>query len=255
MSKYFMGTSYKTHWEVPEETQYATYQPEVCPKTGRVHWQWMLVFQKRKRWTAVCQLLAPDHVEICRDPAKARMYCQKTDTRVPGTNYTEVGQWQPGNSTLLDSLRTKRLIELVEDHPWKVRQLKELKAMIASPRRHLTQGLLITGEPGTGKSKIASIIGDFVGDTYWAEPSLQWWDGYAGEPYVVIDEMRGAKPEFILRLLDRYPLMIPYKGGFTQFGAHMCLMTSNLTLEEMYPTLDKVTMRALERRIKTLTIY
>jgi len=254
MSRYFMGTSFKAAWEHPIGAQYSVRQAEVCPDTLKVHWQWMIVFPQRKRWTAVCQLLCPDHVEICRDPAKARSYCMKEATRIPGTTFKETGLW-PTESTLIDSLRTKRLIELVEEHPWKLRQLKELKAFIAEPRDHPTLGLLITGEPGTGKSKIASIIGGYLGDAYWAEPTLQWWDGYAGQPLIIIDEMRGSKPEFLLRLVDRYPLLLPYKGGMTQMQGHMVIMTSNLRLNEMYPQLDDVTMRAINRRIKTITIY
>lgn len=250
-----MGTSFKAVWEHPKGAQYSCRQAEVCPDTQRVHWQWMCVFPQRKRWTQVCQLLCPDHVEICRDPAASRRYCQKTESRIPGTTYKEEGQWPGDASTLIESLRTKRLIELVEEHPWRVRQLKELKAFIAEPRDFSTEGLLLTGEPGTGKSKIAAKIAGYLGSAYWAEPTLQWWDGYAEEPMVIIDEMRGCKPEFLLRLVDRYPLLLPYKGGMTQMRGHMVVMTSNLTLREMFPQLDDVTMRALHRRIKTIRVY
>lgn len=250
-----MGTSYKPQWVPPKEAQYAVYQMEKCPKTEKLHWQWMLVFPQRKRWTAICQLLSPDHVEICRDPKKSRQYCMKEETRIPGTKPKEEGTWPESNSTLIDSIREKRLIELIEEHPWKVRQLKELKAYIAEPRNFLTNGILLTGSTGKGKSKIASIIHSFLGDAYWTEPSLTWFDGYDSQSLCIVDEMRGSKPEFLLRFLDRYPLLLPYKGGFTQMRSNMVIMTSNLTLREMYPTLDNATLDALRRRILELTVY
>lgn len=252
-----MGTSYKTIWTPPQEVQYAVFQAECCPKTQRTHWQWMIVYPQRKRWSQVSQALSPDHVEICREPARSRNYCMKQETRIPGTQPTEVGQWSPEGSTLLNSIREKSMRELVDQNPWKIKQLKELKAFTIGRRNYMTAGILLTGEAGKGKSKIANKIGEFLGedDTYWTEPTLTWFDNYVGEPLMIVDEMRGTKPEFALRLVDRYPLMLPYKGGFTNMAARMVIFTSNLTLEGMYQHLDDATMAALKRRIITLKVY
>lgn len=255
MSRYFAGTSYKETWEHPQAAEYSVHQQEMCPSTHRPHFQYFIVFPKRKRWTEVARLLQPDHVEIARNPEKARQYCMKEETRLPGTTYHEHGTWSQGGSTLINMLHKRPLKELCQEYPWKVKQLKELRATLAQPRQFPTEGILLTGSTGLGKSKIANLIGQFVGTAYWSEPTLTWFDGYDQEALMIIDEFRGTRPDILLRLIDRYPFKLPYKGGFTEMGSSFVILTSNLTLEEAFPILDVKTRQALNRRIKQYVLY
>jgi len=267
MSKYWIGTSYRvdstsavlfSFLEVKALASYGCCQREICPKTQREHFQFFVAFRQRKRLTGVKKLFPGDHVEIARCPAQAVNYCKKLETRKPGTCPEEFGAWKIESSVgIMEQCKTRTLVELAMEHPWKVRQLKELKALVSPPREEMTTGVLLTGPTGTGKSKIAHLIGAFVGDsTYYADSSLQWFDGYGGEKLIIVDEYRGTvKPDFLLRLCDRYPMRLPYKGGFAQMGASMVIFTSNLTLEMMYPGLDRYTVAAIGRRINEYVVY
>lgn len=76
----------------------------------------------------------------------------------------------------------------------------------------------------------------------------KWWDGYRGEECVVFDEFKppsaddwktGSPTEidlpYMLRLFDRYPLMVEYKGGTCQMRATKFIITSNFSPAEWFP--------------------
>lgn len=258
MSKYWVGTSFQIPFIVPPGLEYAVYQTEKCPHTGKDHIQFFVVFPQRKRLSAAKQILpAGAHLEIARNVEKSRAYCMKEMTRLPGTTYTEVGQWSQGGSSLLQKLK-RPLKDLAEEFPWKIRQIKDLKAIQAKKRDFQTQCVLLTGLTGTGKSRIAERIGSYLGEdhVYWADPNLQWFDHYDQEELMVVDEFRGVpKVDTILRLADRYPYKLPFKGGFVEMGSKMIILTSNLELDVMYGGLDKATRDAITRRVKTYTVY
>ena len=50
-------------------------------------------------------------------------------------------------------------------------------------------------------------------------PNSKWWDNYAQEDVVIIDESYGWLPYCeMLRLLDRYPCQVETKGGSVNFA-------------------------------------
>jgi len=216
MSKYWTGTSFTVPFVLPPCLEYAVWQTEVCPHTGRDHIQFFVVFPQRKRLSTVKNILPQGaHLEIARSPEKARLYCMKEQTRKPGCQPQECGVWSKGGSTLMNILK-RPLKEIATEYPWKIRQIKELKSTLAPKRQTMTTAILLSGKTGTGKSKIANLISQFVGldHTYWTEPTLTWYDHYDQEPLMIVDEFRGTtKVETILRLVDRYPYKLAYKGS------------------------------------------
>lgn len=73
------------------------------------------------------------------------------------------------------------------------------------------------GPSGAGKS---TAIDELVPrETYWKTGSSKWFDGYDGEKAVVFDDFRGSNASgdisfsYLLRLLDRFPVMVEVKGG------------------------------------------
>ena len=68
---------------------------------------------------------------------------------------------------------------------------------------------------------------EFDAGAYWKQRS-NWWDGYSTQETVVLDEFYGWLPfDLLLRLCDRYPLLVETKGGQVQFVAKTIIITSN----------------------------
>lgn len=105
------------------------------------------------------------------------------------------------------------------------------------------------GASGTGKTRKAT--SEYPDAYIITKPNSDgnlWWDGYSGQDTVIIDEFYGwIKYDLLLRLLDRYPIQVPIKGGFVKLRAHRWILTSNKPWKEWYPNIDNTS--ALERRI------
>lgn len=106
------------------------------------------------------------------------------------------------------------------------------------------------GESGTGKTRKAL---DDNPDAYiLTKPNgnnTVWWDNYTGQTCVIFDEFYGwVSYDFLLRVLDRYPLQVQVKGDFVQLTATKFVITSNKPWEEWYPNVQDKS--ALKRRIQ-----
>jgi len=129
-------------------------------------------------------------------------------------------------------------------HPELYHRYKRLKS--AKQARDI-RVVFLWGEPGTGKTR-------GVFETYpdaWinSDPSLQWFDGYNGESIVLLDDYRGqASDAFILKLLDRYPMQVPVKGGFRDWLPTTIFVTSNCDPREMHVPVAQ----AFRRRIHAI---
>lgn len=87
---------------------------------------------------------------------------------------------------------------------------------------------------------------DSYPNAYWKQRS-QWWDNYNGEAVVVLDEFYGWLPyDTLLRLCDRYPLLVESKGGQIQFSATTLIITTNKRPDKWY---NNVYYPAFVRRV------
>jgi len=92
------------------------------------------------------------------------------------------------------------------------------------PRSHEVEVHVLFGPTGTGKSKWA--MDEYPG-SYWKQRS-KWWCGYARHEVVVLDEFYGWLPfDLVLRMCDRYPMLVESKGGQIQFVAKTIVFTTN----------------------------
>lgn len=111
------------------------------------------------------------------------------------------------------------------------------------------------GDSGTGKTRKAVMENP---GAYILSKSRDgkgvWWQNYKGEKTVIIDEFYGWIPyDQLLRIIDRYPYEVEYKGGSTQLAATKIIITSNKKWTEWYSEELKAkteNFAALERRIK-----
>lgn len=111
------------------------------------------------------------------------------------------------------------------------RAFEKYLCMKTAPRNWKTNVHVLQGPTGTGKSKWAM---DEYPNAYWKQRS-NWWDGYVGQDTVVLDEFYGWLPfDLLLRLCDRYPLLVETKGGQTQFVAKTIVITTNMLPSNWY---------------------
>jgi len=117
------------------------------------------------------------------------------------------------------------------------------------------------GKTGTGKSKLA--FKDFHPDTHYqlrksnGENNV-WWDGYEGQEIVIIDDFtpRCYRLQYMLNLLDRYPMRIDTKGGHTQMISKKIIITSNYKPKDLYTNTENTEHKnALLRRITYFKQY
>lgn len=78
----FAFTSFETDPPLfdPEEMHYLVYGKEICPDTGRPHWQSHVEFKKKKTYSGVRKFypyLATNALSVVRDVNKSIAYCKK----------------------------------------------------------------------------------------------------------------------------------------------------------------------------------
>lgn len=111
------------------------------------------------------------------------------------------------------------------------RAFREYRMIITPSRSHDVEVIVLQGPTGTGKSKWAM---DNYPDAYWKQRSI-WWDGYSDQETVIIDEFYGWMPfDTLLRVCDRYPLLVESKGGQINFVAKTIIITTNAVPSAWY---------------------
>lgn len=185
---------------------------------------------------------------------QAYAYNSKLHTREFGPfTYGEFSEGQGSRSDLVDvqgAIESGVSEEEIAEHYFSTwcrnyRALREYRRIRTKARHFKTKVTVIYGPTGSGKSSYAA---DNAVEPYW-KPRGEWWDGYTGQPVVVLDDYYGWLPfDFLLRLLDRYPLLVPTKGGFAQFNSRDIVITSNKHPMFWYDS-EKCDYAPLKRRL------
>ena len=102
--------------------------------------------------------------------------------------------------------------------------------MILPIRRPLVEVEYYYGPTGTGKSHAAD---EKYPNAYWKISSNKWWDNYAGEDEVIIDELNVECISIhkLLTWFDKYKCYVEVKGGTIGLRATKFIITSNLSPE------------------------
>lgn len=231
---------------LPNGLRYLVYSEE-SGDSGNHHLQGYCELTRPMRRTGVIELLGLEgaHFEPrggTRDEAIA--YCKKRDHTYLSGPY-EWGDVEAGGQGKRSDLAAvyhelksgKTDLELLESHPATFmrnhRGLSIARALLTPPRTFKTTVYLCYGPPGTGKSRWAM---EHFPAAYWKHPTNKWFDTYTGQQDVIWDDFRrGCCPySELLRLMDRYPLLVETKGGSVQFAPRSMVLTSNSLPEEWY---------------------
>jgi len=239
-------------------------------KSGTKHYQG--VFYSKEKVTCSwllkklpgCGYMAP-----VKDTKGAVSYCGKSESRLDGP-------WErgtmPAQGKRSDLLECKEIIDgggrmedlFEQSFSNAVRYGRGLKSYIdlvdkKSPRTWLTQCYIYYGDAGMGKTEAAKEETlAWGGKTFWMtlEAGMGgkvWWDGYDGEPNIVIDEFeQQIRLSDFKRIIDSSPFKVPVKGGYVEFKAKRVWFLSNITTDCWYlkaAPAGTPQRRALQRRM------
>jgi len=221
---------------------------------GTPHLQGYVAFEKKLRRTSAKKLFKTNgvHLEPMRGtPDQAAEYCKKDG------DFTERGSRPAGKGTRTDLVAFKEAIrsgatikQLIEDHTacaFRYYSTMERVRLQYAPERTAAPEIIVHwGPTGTGKTRTAW-------DTYpelWVYPGFGWFDGYDGHEVALFDDFSGGefKITYLLRLLDRYKMRVPVKGGFTNWNPVKIILTSNLDPRIWYEGANQEHQNALKRR-------
>lgn len=244
-----------------EKMKYILFQLERAPTTGQLHAQGVIVVSSSLRLAAMKKITTPTiHLEPARAWEAAKSYCRKSETRVEGTTPHEWGEdtTQGQRSDLASAASLVRqgasMKEVAELDPVVfVRAYKGLTALqsILHPPKAIDRKVgLFVGATETGKTRM--VFDELINVYTVFDLKNPWFDGYQGEANVLLDECGPGmmNHNFLKRLLDRYPMTVPIKGGSVAWNASTVVMTSNVPLDEWYERLPYADLQALKRRVK-----
>lgn len=256
-------------WQLlePLGAQYGVYQLEQGEQ-HTPHFQGYVQFRSRVRFTQLHRLDERYHWEPARDPRRAYAYCSKEAGRLAGP--FPLGEAPQASSSgkrsdLLAAIATASRADLtvaeaelliLREQPNIVVRLQSfvprVRSILADDTRRragITVDLHL-GPPGVGKSRYQEL--HYPG-AYW-KPAGEWFDGYCGEDIVILDDFEPTDYHHSLlkRLLDRYRLRVPVKGGFVRMAASQFVISANEPPSRWYTSAYEQSahlLPAIERRI------
>jgi hypothetical protein len=199
------------------------------------------------------------HLEPAKGkPSQAAEYCRKDG------DFVEFGKAPKGKGARTDLAAAVAAVKagtsrrvFIEENPVLLarypRFFSELFLTYGKSRNWETQVFVYYGETGIGKTKKAFAEAK--------EPYMHsggsWFDGYDGEEDVIFDDFGGSefKLTYLLKLLDRYPMKVPVKGGFVNWVPKRVWITSNYSPKEWYSNAKDEHVKALLRRLSKVVRF
>lgn len=246
--------------EYKDIVRYVCWGKEICPKTGRDHYQVWIQFKQKKRLRG-CQAFFGTrlHVEPCRGSEyDNEKYCQKDG------KYQSCGKFiLQGARTALESIQNKlnkgkAPIDIAEDEfglwccygkRWEEYQLQRA-ARRAKEKIDNKVVIVISGEGRTGKTTAAR---EWAGrNRLLIPPSRKMWmpRSWRGEKTVIIEEL-GAEDDFTFMnmITDKWKYNYQYKGGHVEANFPNVVITTNLKQNDLFPNVRPAQRAAFLARV------
>lgn len=251
-----------------EGTKYMVCQREVAPTSLTPHIQGYIYFEHLKSFHLVKSIelfhKSKAHLEAALgNPQQNRDYCSKsggTELREWGTMPTKGSRSDLKKIAISIIDKSKTIDNIVTENPdYFVKYHKGLTALQSAimPARSVDVQPQVHwwfGPTGTGKSRKA--WEEFPG-AYWKMSDNKWWDGYRGETAIVIDDYRiqMCPFDYLLRLLDRYPMIVEIKGGTVPLAGTTWVITAPARPEVLWRYRTEEAINQLLRRITSILQY
>lgn len=195
------------------------------------------------------------HIEVARSDGKVNyQYCRKEGgyffeegERPKGVDGETRGQGKRSDLDRVSEMvkNGDNIRDIAIEKPGAfIRYHKGIVALMSTinfvPRTEPTLGYWCWGPTKTGKSRWAYSLSPE--STYVKDPATRFFCRYAQEETVIIDDFRPNKDlpfSFLLRLCDRYPMMVQYKSvDSVQFNSRRIVVTCPLNIQEAFAHLD-----------------
>lgn len=272
-SKYWCFTLYD--YELKEKFinykfNYLIMGDEICPKTKNKHLQCYWEFNSVKEFDVLVKHFPKVHFKKKYQNStreEARDYCKKdgkweewgtwTDSKPQGfrTDLSILAGEILDNGLSPDTIAITKP-ELYHKYGRTFNKLEDI-AMRSKYRTEMTKCKWIYGPTGAGKSHMA--FENYKPNTHYVL-NLQdkgWWEGYAQQETVIINEFRGQIPySELLDLIDKYPKTVPRRGREPlPFVSKMIIITSSMSPEDVYHNLSLTdSLEQLKRRIEIIHV-
>lgn len=236
-----------------ENMSYLCYSPEVCPTTGRKHYQGYVYWKSGRTVSVAAKEHKCTFIIANGTPEQNRTYCGGKDytkdgkVKLANPLFKEFGLLpQQGKRHDLNELKDeilngKKVDEILLENPEIYHQYgrtltkTEDLYLRKQYRTEMTTAEWIYGPTGVGKSHKA--FENFHPDTHYVVPNDNgWWDGYTQQETVILNDFRGNIPyNELLQLIDKWPHSVKRRNREPMpFTSKHIIITSSLSPQLIY---------------------
>lgn len=248
------------------DVRYLIYQKEKGGQ-GTEHYQGYVQWETCRTMSACKSKANPRaHWEVRMGThEQAVAYCSKKDTRIgpcvrKGKPRVVAKKKEKGGKKEVEKADMQTVKKMIDEGAT-ANDIKDYSYRLwCSHRMAITEDILLRGGSRDWKSKVIVIWGhtgcgksrwcrEKFPNAYW-KPKGKWWNGYSGEEVVIFDDFYGwLEIDTMLRITDRYPLMVEQKGAVTHMIAKLLVFTSNSSWQDWYKSWRPEHIAAMRRRI------
>lgn len=237
-------------WVTDNSASYVVAGREVGEE-GTPHLQGYVEWSSKRSLSTIRRLLPRAHWERRRGSAReAASYCKKDN------NFFEAGQCSRAGRRsdlqeiqgLIDEGKDDAYIAEHYFSQWVIyrRSFSAYRDLRSNRRMFKSRVEVLVGATGLGKTRYVYHM--YGGEDIFVWGGDRWFDGYRGQSIALFDDYEGGLEwSFFLRLLDRYPMQVPVKGGFVEWKPTKIFITSNQEYTQWYP--ERAYTEPLFRRI------
>jgi len=241
--------------------------------SGTPHLQGMLSAKKQLRNLKKIPGLERSWSEQRKGTVKQAVeYCSKSGGTVMegGTRPRDPGEKSSAAEEFVKDIKGGRtLMQMLERDPaYVIRNIKAVGLLKQEVEKNKTrlpvEVYWYWGATGAGKSFSAMEEAKSTGGDIYRHNNTKWWDGYTGQPNVIIDDFE-LTSEFrfvqLLKVLDQYPLLVETKGGGAWLHATKIWVTSSFDPEtidqggQLMRRITKVVCKKKEERPDIVSMF
>lgn len=265
------GSELLSVFESVRNVAFCIFSEEKCPDTGRHHFQGytrlscgqsLLAF--KKSLIAACPLLDSIHIEVSGGSEESNIaYCSKLASHIAGPwtlgETVKVGKRSDLKLALSVVKSGGGVVDVFDSGvaSYQAIRLSELYLKFCERPRLPSDPLEVRWYYGsTGSGKTRSAIEEFP-KAWVSAGDLRWWDGYDAHKEIVIDDFRKryCPFDYLLRILDRYPVRVETKGGSRQLRAEVIVITCPWAPDVLYNNRQSDSVGQLLRRIHVQRLF